>query len=64
MVGDFNVTGIEIWAGFGPVGITGKKEIRADNEQFFKPVFSSFHGQKILDKIKNILVSALQSCIK
>jgi hypothetical protein len=24
-VGDFFGTGIEIWAGFGPVGITGKK---------------------------------------
>ena len=25
-VGDFYGTGIEIWAGFGPVGITGKKK--------------------------------------
>ena len=54
-MGDFYGTGIEIWArrvlaeiwaGFGPVGITGKKKIWADYEQLFRPVFSSFHGQK------------------
>jgi hypothetical protein len=26
-VGDFYRTGIEIWAGFGPVGITEKKDL-------------------------------------
>ena len=39
-VGDFYGTGIEIWAGFGPV------------RQLLRPVFSCFHGQK---KIKNIV---------
>ena len=44
-MGDFYGTGMEIWAGFWPVGIT-KKKIWADYEQLFMPVFSSFHGQK------------------
>ena len=46
-MGDFYGTGIEIWAGFGPVGITEKK-IGADYEQLFSTVFSSFHGQRKL----------------
>jgi hypothetical protein len=46
-VGDSYGTGIEILAGFGQVGITEKNEIWADYEQLFRPVFSSFHGQKI-----------------
>ena len=33
-MGDFYGTGIEIWAGFGPVW------------QILRPVFSCFHGQK------------------
>ena len=45
-VGDFYGTGIEIWAGLGPVGITEKKTIWADYEQLLRPVFSSFRGQK------------------
>ena len=61
-MGDFYGTGIAIWAGFGPVGITEKK-IWTDYEQHFRPVFSSFHGQK--KRKKNIVVaSALKSCIK
>ena len=44
-MGDFYRTGIEIWGGFGPVGITEKK-IWADYEQLLRPVFSFFHGQK------------------
>ena len=48
---DLYGTGIEIWAGFGPVGITEKKKIWADYEQIFKPFFSSFHGPKKM-KIK------------
>ena len=59
-VGDFYGTGIEIWAGFGPVGNTEKKNW-AEYEQLLRLVFSCFHGQK---KIKNIVVSALESCIK
>ena len=38
-VGDFYGTGIEIWAGFGPVGITERKEIWADYEQLFRAFF-------------------------
>ena len=40
-VGDFYGTGIEIWAGFGPV------------RQLLRPVFSCFHGQR--KNFKNIL---------
>ena len=40
-VGDFYGTGIEIWAGFGPV------------RQILRPVFSCFHGQK--ENFKNIV---------
>ena len=45
-MGDFYGTGIEIWAGFGPVGITEKKKIWADYEQLLRPFFSYFHGQR------------------
>ena len=45
-MGDFYRTGIEIWAGFGPVGITKKK----DYELLFRTVFSSCHGQKKIKK--------------
>jgi hypothetical protein len=38
-VGDFYGTGIEIWAGFGPV-----------RQLLKKPVFSCFHGQKKFKK--------------
>ena len=38
MVGDFYGTGIEIWAGFGPV------------RQLLRPVFSCFHGQNFFSK--------------
>jgi hypothetical protein len=37
-VGDFYGTGIEIWAGFGPV------------RQLLRPVFSCFHGQNFFSK--------------
>ena len=40
-MGDFYGTGIEIWAGFGPV------------RQLLRPVFSCFHGQKFF--LKNIV---------
>ena len=43
-VGNFYGTGIDIWAGFGPVGITEKK-IWAYYEQLLRPVFSCCHGQ-------------------
>ena len=47
-MGDFYGTGIEIWAGFGPGGITEKnKKIWVNYEQLFRQVFSSFHEEKI-----------------
>ena len=42
---DFYGTGIEIWAGFGPVGFTDKKAW-ANYEELFRLVFSSFDVQK------------------
>jgi hypothetical protein len=45
-VEDFYGTGVEIWAGFGPVGITEKKTIRANHEQHLSLFFSSFCVQK------------------
>ena len=38
-MGDFYGTGIETWAGFGPVGITEKKEIQSNYMQLFRLVF-------------------------
>ena len=43
-VSNFYGTEIEIWAGFGPVGNTEKKNW-ANNEQLLRAVFSCFHGQ-------------------
>ena len=42
MVEDFYGMVIEIWTGFGPVGVTEKKNIWADYKQLLRPVFSSF----------------------
>ena len=44
-MGDFYGTGNEIWAGFGPVGITEK--MGTDYELLLRPAFSCFHGKKI-----------------
>ena len=56
-------TEYEIWADFGPVGNTEKK-IWADYEQLLRPFFSCFRGQKkMLKFLKNIVASALTSCI-
>ena len=61
---NFHGTEIEIWAGFGPVGNTEKK-IWADYDQFLRAVFSCIQGQKkSLNFFKNIVASALKSCIK
>ena len=49
MVGDFYGTGIEIWAGFGRVGITEKKKIWAD---YLRPVFQVFMGKKKNSELK------------
>ena len=56
---DFYGTGIEIWAEFGAVGITEKKNW-ADYEQLMRPVFVV---KKKKEK-KNIVASALKNFIK
>ena len=62
-MGDFHGTGIEIWAGFGPVGIAEKRKIWADYEQLFRLVFFQiFIGKK--KRKKNIVGSTLKSYIK
>ena len=48
-VGDSYGTGIEIWAGFGPVGNIEKK-VWADYEQLLRVFFSCFQGQKNVKK--------------
>jgi hypothetical protein len=58
-VGDFYVTGIEIWAGFGPVGITEKNIFG----QLQMSGFFLFSWAK-KEKIKNVVSSALKSFIK
>ena len=42
----FYGTEYEIWADFGPVGNTEKKDGGADYEQLLRAVFSCFQGQK------------------
>ena len=60
----FHGTGYEIWADLGPVGNTEKKKFRADYEQLLRPVFHVFMGKKkCYNVFKNIVVSALESCI-
>ena len=61
-MGNFYGTGIKIWAGYGPVGITEKEKNWANYEQLLRPVFSRFHGKKNTNK--NIAASALKSFIK
>ena len=46
-MGDVYGTGIEIWAGYGPV------------RQLLRPVFSCFHGQKIFFKYCSIRTKKL-----
>ena len=48
-MGDFYGTKIEIWAGFGPIGITEKK-IWADYEQLLRVFFSVFRGETNVKK--------------
>ena len=45
-MGDFYGIGIEMWAGFGLVGITEKRKIWANYEQLFMLVFSCFNWQR------------------
>ena len=44
-MGDFYGTGIEIWAGFGPIGST-EKRVWADYEQILGWFFHVFRGKK------------------
>ena len=55
-MGNFYGTVIEIWTGFGPVGITEKTNIWADNEQLLSSVFQVFIGKKniFLKKLKTL----------
>ena len=55
---NFYGTEIELWAGFGPVGNTEKKNW-ADYKQ--GRVFSRFYRQIFF---KNIVASTIKSCIK
>ena len=48
-MGDFYGTGIKILAGFGPVGITDKKNW-PNYEKLLRPFFSCFHGQNFFSK--------------
>ena len=50
-MGDFFGTRIEIWAGFGPVGINEKKEkIWANYEELFMRFFQAFIAKKTVVK--------------
>jgi hypothetical protein len=51
-VGDFYGTGIEVWAGFGPIGSIEKKRVSADYEQILRLVFSRAKNLRKLKKIK------------
>ena len=61
-MGDFYGTGIEIWAGFGPVGIIEKKRFGPIMSTFLGRFFHIFIGKKF--KLKNTVASALKSCLK
>ena len=49
-MGDFYVTEIEIWAGFGPVGITEKKRFGPIMSNFLGRFFQVFMGKKTINK--------------
>ena len=44
-MGDLYGTGIEVWAGFGPIGST-EKRVWADYEQLFRVFLFLFSGTK------------------
>ena len=46
MVGDFYGAGIEIWAGFGPIGSTAKKGSGLIMSNFLGCFFHVFRGEK------------------
>ena len=51
-----------IWAGFGPIGNTGRKMF---DSHLLRTVFFMFLGAKKIDKKKfeNVVASTLKSCI-
>ena len=51
-MGYFYGTGIEIWAGFGPIGST-EKRVWADYEQLLRVYFHVFRGKRNVDLKKN-----------
>ena len=60
----FYGTEIDIWAGFGPVGIT-EKTFLANYEQLVRAVFLFFHEQNFFSIFfKNIVVFELKSYMK
>jgi hypothetical protein len=64
-VRDIYETGIEIWAGFGPIGSTEKKEVGPIMSKFGGWFFHIFRGKNVLyNFLKNILASPLKSYIK
>ena len=64
-MGDFCGTGIEIWAEFGLVGSTEKKGSGPIMNNFRGWFFSCFQEQKnVKIFFKNIVASALKSCVK
>ena len=57
-MGDFYGTGIEIWAGFGPIGTTEKKKIFGlIMSNFLGRVFQIFMGINNNNKIKTLHLS-------
>ena len=50
-MGDFYATEFDIWAGFGPVGITEKKKFGPIMSNFFGRFFQVFIGK---NKIKTL----------
>ena len=55
----------EICAGFVPIGNTERKKLGSDYEQLLRVVFPCFQVQFFLYfLLKNIVASALKSCIK
>ena len=58
-MGDFYATGIDIWAGFGPVGIAEKKPFVPIMSNFCGRFFSSFCGQRKNQKHCNVCTKKL-----
>ena len=53
-MGDFYGAGIEIWAGFGPIGSTAKKGSGLIMSNFRGWFFHVFRGEKMLNFLKTL----------